>query len=59
MRVFRFMYYNRSIHRREDTAMDYKTAIIEMVHEVQNDRILRFLYHFLLRVLPGEPKAER
>lgn len=39
--------------------MDYKTAIIEMVHEVQNDRILRFLYHFLLWVLPSEPKAER
>lgn len=53
------MYYNRSIHRREDTAMDYKTAIIEMVREVQNDSILRFLYHFLLRVLPGEPKGER
>ena len=39
--------------------MDYKTAIIEMVHEVQDDRILRFLYHFLLRVFPGEPKAKR
>lgn len=39
--------------------MDYKTAIIEMVRGVQNDHILPFLYHFLLRVLPGEPKAER
>lgn len=39
--------------------MDYKTAIIEMVRGVQDGRILRFLYHFLLRVLPGEPKAER
>lgn len=39
--------------------MDYKTAIQKMVREVQDDRILRFLYRFLIRVLPGEPKAER
>lgn len=38
--------------------MDYKTAIQEMVREVRDDRILRFLYHFLLRVLPGKPKTE-
>lgn len=30
--------------------MNYQQAIYEMIQEVQDDRVLRFLYQFLCRI---------
>ena len=38
------------IEKGEHIAMNYQQAIYEMIQEVQDDRVLRFLYQFLRRI---------